>query len=535
MAGKAVAVDMGSHTTKVLELRDGKTGLKVMRFAAFPTEEADEELLQSGIPLKAAVVGLAGRDMTLRYTQVPPSPDWQLRNLMDLEIDELSSQSGDQLSADYNLLPVLGEEQDSETVLMALARNEALESVSETLQESGGSVAAHVPNCVAIYNAFLRAGPVDEDAVVCLANLGHQTMDIALVRGMDLLFARNLSGGGKVLDDAIAGAFNVSSRKAEVLKRDLLDLDPQSRGRFASGQAEKVTMAAGGSANVLVSAIQSSLAFCKTQTGIEDLQLDKVLISGGSAKIRGLKGLLQEALNCPVQAFNPLAMLDLTSLPADEAELLRVMAPESVVALGLAATAVDDSLYSLEILPDAVRRKQRFWRQSIFNILAAAVLLGLLVMHGMHAKEERDNKRIRSATLQRQASRINKLHEDVEQRVAANSQNRQLLQLLATRAVPLDGSLQVMRALESSLPDEFWIDSIQVVNRSRSGSSAHPMIQIEGRGKEFSGRGLSQVYEGFVKRLKAEPGVGLVTSEPSLERDAISFKINFDLMPGKDS
>ena len=26
--------------------------------------------------------------MTLRYSQVPPTPDWQLRNLMDLEIQD---------------------------------------------------------------------------------------------------------------------------------------------------------------------------------------------------------------------------------------------------------------------------------------------------------------------------------------------------------------------------------------------------------------------------------------------------------------
>ena len=55
---------------------------------------------------------------------------------------------------------------------------------------------------------------------------------------------RNLTSGTKGLDDAIASNFNVSTRKAEALKKDLLDLDPASRGNYKSGQAEKVTMAA---------------------------------------------------------------------------------------------------------------------------------------------------------------------------------------------------------------------------------------------------------------------------------------------------
>src|SRR5690606_25297251 len=140
-------------------------GLAVTGFAVVPAPQKAQGLAATGIPLKDAVAGIAGRDMTLRYTQVPPSPDWQLRNLMELEIADLASQSGDALSADYNLLPPTGEDADSDTVLMALARNDALDRVAEMVSEAGGSVAAHVPNCIAVYNAYLRSYPTDEEQV----------------------------------------------------------------------------------------------------------------------------------------------------------------------------------------------------------------------------------------------------------------------------------------------------------------------------------------------------------------------------------
>lgn len=536
MAGKAVAIDAGSHGIRVLTVTDGKSGLAVTRFAAFPAREQAAGLARSGIPLKGAVCGLAGRDMTLRYTQVPPSPDWQLRNLMELEIQELSSQSGDQLSADYNLLPVLDEEEaDSETVLMALARNEALERVSELVASAGGSISAHVPNCIAIYNAYLRAGPVEEDTVVCLANIGHETMDIALVRGVDLLFARNLSGGGRVLNDAITAAFNVGARKAETLKKDLLDLDPDSRGRYASGQAEKVTMAAGGAANMLSSAIQSSLAFCKSQTGIQDLQLDKILISGGSARLRGIRGRLREDLRCPVEVFDPFENVDLAALSEDERQQLDQHRSEAVVALGLAASGADDTLYSLEILPEAVKRRQRFLQRTVYNIAAVLVAVVVLAVFAASQSKKLAEMERELKSLKTQKARVLNTHKQAEELVRRNELQRQVADLLVERSVPRDGTLRVLRALQAHMEPEFWVKSIRVrekTDRVGGRNRKRDIVVVEGLGKEID-RDVGHACESMVANIKALNYVGEV-SLASHKRDQQSnlyqFTLEFDFL-----
>src|SRR5688572_6549605 len=220
MANRATAVDLGSHSAKILVAQAGKHGVKLLRFAGLPRGEGEGtvSLRAAAIPLNSVVCGLAGRDMTLRYSQVPPTPDWQLRNLMDLEIQDLAQQSGGSLSADYNLLPSPDPEAGVDTVLLALAKDEALDRLQDEVKAAGGSVAAFVPNCTALYNAYMKCGPVEADTVVCLVHIGHQTLDLAIVKGTDLLFARNLSSGAKVIDEAIASAFNVSPRKAEALK-----------------------------------------------------------------------------------------------------------------------------------------------------------------------------------------------------------------------------------------------------------------------------------------------------------------------------
>lgn len=537
MAGKATAIDAGSHGIRVLAVSDGKAGLAVNRFAAFPAKDGAAGLADSGIPLKGAVCGLAGRDMTLRYTQVPPSPDWQLRNLMELEIQELSSQSGDQLSADYNLLPVLDEEQDSETVLMALARNEALERVSELVGEAGGSISAHVPNCIAIYNAYLRAGPVEEDTVVCLANIGHETMDIALVKGVDLLFARNLSGGGRVLNDAITAAFNVSVRKAETLKKDLLDLDPESRGRYASGQAEKVTMAAGGAANMLSSAIQSSLAFCKSQTGIQDLKLDKILVCGGSARLRGIRGRLREDLRCPVEVFDPFENVDLSGLPEDERQLLDQHRTEAVAVLGLAASGADDTLYALEILPEAVKRRQRFLHRTIYNIAAVLVAVVVLAVFAASQRKKLDAMESDLKALKRQKGVVLNTHKQTDELAQTNSLQSQIADYLTERSLPLDGTLHVLRALRTHKEPEFWVKSIKVQQKSTAGSGGglgarRQIVVVECLGKEID-RDVGSACESMVAEIKKLGYVGEVSlprHKGSQESNLYQFTLEFDFL-----
>jgi type IV pilus assembly protein PilM len=532
MAGKSIAVDPGSYTITVLGLKDGKHGLEMTSFGAVPAKQGAQGLASLGLPLGGSVAGVAGRDMTLRYTQVPPAPDWQLRNLMELEIADLSSQSGDELSADYNLLPPTDEEADSDTILMALARNEALESVTELIGSAGGSIAAHVPNCIAIYNAYLRTHPTDEDQVVCIANIGHETIDIALAKGQDLLFARNLSGGGKVLDDAIASAFNVSSRKAATLKVELLDLDPASRGKFASGQAEKVTMAAGGASTMLVSAIQSSLAFCKQQTGQADLNLDLVLLCGGSARLRGIRGLLREALRCPVDLFDPFVSVDCSALGSDELAEFEAHRSEAVVALGLAAGAIDSSLYSLEILPESVKRRQRFFQRTIFNIAAGLVLAAVLGFMAFTANNEMDGAVKGKSRSRALLSRVEGTHRQTQKILKENTLTQELVEILVNKSLPLDGTIRVMRALQE-IPEDLWIQTIEVSDQkgSRVGKSRTKIVHVKGKGKEVTGPAIESIFTKFAASLKSRKDLGEVkTPSTPGEHATIEFDFQFNLL-----
>ena len=503
MAGRVTAVDPGSHSIKVMSVKAGKHGLAMQRFVSLPSEDGD--LSGLGLQLKDVVAGLAGRDLSLRYTQVPPAPDWQLRRLMDLEIEDLKGQTGDDLSADYNLLPIEDEEGGMETVLLAITKTRGLESVTEMVEAAGGRIAGHVPNGIAIYNAYLCCGPVQEDQVTCLVNIGYETTDIAIVRGMDLLFVRNLSSGGKIFDDAISSTFNVGARKAQELKRDLLDLDPTSRGRYASGQAEKVTMAAGGAGSMLVSAIQSSIAFCKAQAKSPDLQISRLLISGGSARCRGIKGMLMETMRCPVEIFDPFENIELSALPAEDLENLERMRSEAVVALGLCAGELDDSLYQIAILPDSVKRRRAFLERKIYSYAAGLVGVILLMIMASINSGQVDASRLAMSQVRRQEGSLKKVHQEAEELVQSNLAAQSLVADLAAQALPLNSALLTLRALEQTMPSEAWIETIEIrqpAGRVRLRAANSSRVIIKGRIRGVFGGDIGETYRKFLSDFK---------------------------------
>jgi Tfp pilus assembly PilM family ATPase len=233
MARTVTGVDIGLRTAKFLRGSwKGKT-LSLTGFAVTPlrSREITEgwAAIELGFKPVNARVGLTGRDVNIRYTRAPRVPDWQLRNLMRFEVEEIGEQAGAGVGSDFNLLPPLPEIEGEDVVLLAMARESLLDAHLSGLTSLGGKLDAFSPNAVALYNAWLRFGVIGDETVL-LANIGHDNVDVAIVRGPDLLFARNLTGGSRLFEEALSQRLGVSSEKAAEIKETLVTLDEERTG-----------------------------------------------------------------------------------------------------------------------------------------------------------------------------------------------------------------------------------------------------------------------------------------------------------------
>jgi len=515
MGSKATGVDVGTATAKLIAGEVKGTSFLVSRFVL--EENAGGDVEQGWSSLRAAGrtgtcrVGLTGRDVNVRYTRVPRLPDWQLRKLMRFEAQEVGGQSESQVASDFNVLPEIPEIEGEDVVLLAMARESLLDRHAAGLAGSGGGLDAYTPNAIALYNAFLHYGVVMEDTVL-VANIGRDNVDVIVVRGTDLLFARNLTGGAKLFDEAIAQRFGIDAQRAERFKIDHGTLN--TNATFRDPNAEKACRAMQAPAGQILSLLQSTLLFCKNQIKLSSLRLDRVLLCGGGAALDGLPSYLSKGMGVTVEIFDPFVVVDTTRLDPEAAQLLDDHRLEAVVALGLATTASDSNAYSIEILPEKVRRRRAFLAGPAWLLAAALVAVGYLGFSSWKASTELSELRAEAASLGSRARRAKR--NDAETRTVLE-QNADL-DRYARRLFHLAGSgeqlVRTIAVVEEHVPRGFWVDSLT----SGDGwddelgvprGEERPIVRLEGRAREGTDSP-ALAFQELVAGLESElPGVRL--------------------------
>jgi len=507
MARTATGIDVGSSTVKLLRGEVKGTTFVVSDFHVAPnptgTIAGGWTAAASGFKPTTCRVGLTGREVNVRYTRVPRVPDWQLRKLMRFEAEEVGGQSESKVASDFNVLPEIPEIEGEDVVVLCMARESLLAQHAQGLAECGGKLDAFTPNAIGLYNAFLHYGVIMDDTVL-VANIGRDNIDVVLMRGTDLLFARNMSGGSGLFDQAIAERFEVDAARAEQFKIEEGTLD-LSAG-FKSANQEKAARAMTGPAGQINSLLQSAVLFAKSQVKLTSLKLDRVFLCGGGAALPGLTKYLSGAMGVPVTLFDPFVVVDSSRLDEHSAALLEDHKLEAVCALGLATAASDPDAYSIEILPESVRKRRDFVSGPVF-LIAAAVLA--VVFLGVFAVKKRGQLADLAQEAELLGSRLRSAqskHNRTEALLAENAE----LEALSQELFALKGSgeqlVRALAVLERELPEDFWLETMTLAygvddDLGVTRGSERPILRFKGRAREGTDTP-TVLFSEFVARLQ---------------------------------
>lgn len=539
-------IDPGTLAIRVVQGQMSGPLFKLLRMARIEIEpEEDVELailhaMQRELPrlkLKPGVtrLGLTGRDLMIRYTTVPPVPLWRLRMLMDFEVADMASSSGDQLCADYNLLRQTSEDAD-ETVLVALVKEHFLEMRVAALKGAGLPFKSGTPNCIALFNAFLAFGERSESEYTFLLDVGDRNLEMAIEKDGDLVFARNLAGGGDLFTRAIAESWSVSTEKARQLKHEYGNVTPRGRAAYSSSSEEKVANAIMGVAGQLAGMVQSTITFARSQSGHRDMQIGRVLISGGGAALKGLDAYLEQNLRVPVSVFRPEGGLDVSALPLDERDDFEA-APEAwVCALGLARMSQDADAFGLDLLPEKLATKRRFAQRTSWLIAAgaiAAVFLGWVWVDlgGESARAAEEARTARRS--ERRTAQLLKTYEDTveDARLVAGK-----LEALATQTRNATDLLRAQRMLQASAPEAIWLRSVDVARRpvappgmenERKAAVEKTVVRVQGEIRQLGAR-VTTTFNDFVEALRADPLRPVVEIRDAPPESGGEFEITLD-------
>jgi type IV pilus assembly protein PilM len=528
MAAVGTGVAIGGRTVRVLQVRKNKEGAwQVTRGLIVPFTQADppeaarvseaRSAVMSAQAKGPAFVGVSGRDLIVRYTHVPPVPDWRLDMLMNFEIQEVSEQSGGDVSAAYAQLEVDDATSGDNVVLVALAKNALLKPRLEALGSAGLVVLGATPKAVGAYWCYRENGKLRADETVMLVNIGHENTDIAIVRKGTLLFARNVAGGGKLLTDAIQQNVRVDFATAEKLKVTKGNLTPRGQAKYRDSMEEKVANAMMQAAGHFVSAINSSVMFAKAQTKVPECQISRVVLTGGGSLLKGLPEYLESTLNLPVEVFDPMGEVDLSQLPQETQNALRQDQGGMAVALGLAQMAADDDAFRVAVLPEEDKKRRRFRERTVFSIGAAAVLAAALVgawvlrsgasAEALAEKEKLAKLRDRFDVNRRE---FEKARDKVGVVTDRKNELRTLVALGPATQIIVDAVLSVLNQGEGYGEIFFprinakMVDHTTTDAQGNASSRRVPAVEFQGQILEIGGRPIAQVEAQFKLELRTK-------------------------------
>ncbi|HLX63611.1 MAG TPA: pilus assembly protein PilM [Planctomycetota bacterium] len=131
----------------------------------------------------------------------------------------------------------------------------------------------------------------------------------------------------------------------------------------------------------LCAAIENVVMNAKQQCKQPNFKLDRLYITGGGSKLKGLSEFMSRRLRVEVQPLEPLRNLSLNRLTPAQAEDLRAEQHTFCIALGLALSDLRKGAFNFMLLPQSVKTRKEFWARGAYLYYAAgAALLALGVL-----------------------------------------------------------------------------------------------------------------------------------------------------------
>lgn len=384
----AIGLEIGTSAIKIVELRPGSPPT-LLKAVSVPTpvgsmqdgvvtdpaaiaQEIKNLLAEHKIKSRYVVTTIANQSAITRNISVPRMEKKELDEAIKWEAERYIPYPIDDVVLDYDMLdhPVNISQEDAQMELViAAAPQEVISRQVEVIKLSGlEPVVIDVKPFAALRALYaqingIRLGKstlsstqsqasnlkntLDEDGeVVVVLEIGASSTAIALVRGERVLMTRNINIAADDFTTALQKQFSLDFNGAEEVKvsyasatlptdeeEDLLNFDAK-REKYSP---MKVYEAIRPVLSDLINEIRRSLEFYRVQSG--DIAVDRMYISGGGAKLKGLAHAISDSMGFRVEVANPWMSVVTEGGKFDTAELQKIGA-EFAVPLGLALRGV---------------------------------------------------------------------------------------------------------------------------------------------------------------------------------------------------
>jgi len=351
------AVDIGASSVKIAYLRPAGNRFTLVKYGVLPIAENSADLAPSDrrsisttrlgeflarekILTKNVVSSVSGNQVIVRYVRFPKLGREELLKTIQFEAEPYIPFDIRDVFLGFHVIGDVVEEgqKKMETILVA-SKKEVVQAKLDILNDLNLRPIIIDLDAFAIKNAYeLSIDPTIPETVMII-NIGASTTNICIVENNVPRVVRDIFIAGNAYSKAIQRAVGCDYKTAEELKArySILVTSEEKERTLAENHKEALQLsnAVTPVTKDLLGEIQRSLDFYISQN--TERSVNRVLLCGGGAMLKGLDQYLHTELRIPVEIFNPAAKLVGGELVPDN------VACQLATAIGLAARRENDA------------------------------------------------------------------------------------------------------------------------------------------------------------------------------------------------
>lgn len=242
-------------------------------------EQALGKMQFGKIDTRYVVASLPESKSFVRVIQIPQMSDSEAENAVPFEAESFIPMPLNQVYIDWQKIGLVG---DKMNILMIATPKDFVDNYLEILDKVGLKTVALEVESQSCHRSLVAP---EAGETVLLVDLAALRSSLIMVEDGNLQFTSNVPIAGNSFTESIAKAFGVSSGKAEEIKRKVGLLNTAEYPNIQTGVMPVL--------NSLSAEIKNILKFHAEHS---DKQVKKVLLLGGSAKLKGLPEILLSQL-----------------------------------------------------------------------------------------------------------------------------------------------------------------------------------------------------------------------------------------------
>jgi type IV pilus assembly protein PilM len=308
-SSEITGIDVGAGGIKAVRIKPGKKPKLVsVAIVEYPPEMTAGEsvatdlrylLAEKKIGRTDVVTQMPGKDLTIRSLSLPKMPLNELREAVRWEAKRHISYPVDAALVEYL---ITGEKRegivDKYDLVMVAAETSKVREHLVPFEEADIKISAVDANALALRNV-LFFHEEQEGSDILAVDIGAGKMEINIFKNGILRFSRCLETGGADMTRIVADDLNISVQDAEAFKRNI-DV-------MAAPEKNRTVALVVGRLDSLLMEIRRSVEYYRTT--YREKGVDRVILTGGVALMKGLPEYFTQALGLPVEFCDPLGVL----------------------------------------------------------------------------------------------------------------------------------------------------------------------------------------------------------------------------------